>query len=156
MLTASFGHPPAPARDPPRAAGGYLLQYGPPWATAGQPASPWSSSQAAGEPLHQEHLLPLLPLNWPWCLQSCFSHIFSLLSPAAECCYAGFFTFLNTLSYGYYYHCWWGRPWPAVDPSWSQPALAILDTGEDSSSFSQKPPLWTLHYQKLAMQTQYK
>ncbi|XP_030313874.1 uncharacterized protein LOC115598956 [Calypte anna] len=33
--TTSFGHPPAPAWEPP-------------WAAEGQPASPWSSSQAAG------------------------------------------------------------------------------------------------------------
>ena len=59
-VTASFGHPPAPAWGPPRAAGGYLLHLGPPWAAGGQPASPWSSPQAAGESLLRrlEHLLP--------------------------------------------------------------------------------------------------
>jgi len=31
----------------PRATGGYLLHHGPPWAAGEQPASPWSSSQAA-------------------------------------------------------------------------------------------------------------
>ena len=61
-VTASFGHPPAPAWGPPRAAGGYLLHRGPPWAAGGQPASPWSSPRAAGESLLRrlEHLLPLL------------------------------------------------------------------------------------------------
>jgi len=33
----------------PRAAGGDLLHCGPPWTAWAQPASPWSSSQAAGE-----------------------------------------------------------------------------------------------------------
>ena len=50
-VTASFGHPPAPAWGPPRAAGGYLLHRGRPWAAGGQPASPWSSPRAAGESL---------------------------------------------------------------------------------------------------------
>jgi len=50
-------HSTAPAWGPV----GYLLHCGPPWAAEGQPASPWSSSQAAGESLlwHLEHLLPL-------------------------------------------------------------------------------------------------
>jgi len=45
----------------PRATGGDLLHHGPPWAAEEQPASPWSSSQAArGNSLlqHLEHLLP--------------------------------------------------------------------------------------------------
>ena len=93
-VTASFGHPPAPAWGPPRAAGGYLLHRGPPWAAGGQPASPWSSPWAAGESLLWclEHLLPLL-LHRPRCLQSCFSHIFSLLSPG--CCCTAVFSPLN-------------------------------------------------------------
>jgi len=59
-----------------------LFHRGPPWAAGGQPASPWSSSLAAGEKSllwHLEHLLPLL-LHRPWYLQSCFSHIISLLT----------------------------------------------------------------------------
>jgi len=72
-------YPPAPVWDPPQAAGGYLLHRGPPWAAGGQHASPWSSSRAAGAPLLWclKHLLP--PLHRPWCLQSCFSHVCSLL-----------------------------------------------------------------------------
>ena len=69
--TASFGHPLTLAWGPPWTVGGYLLQHGPPWAAGGQPASPWSSSQAAGEKsllLCLEHLLPLLLLHWPSCL----------------------------------------------------------------------------------------
>ena len=55
-------HPPAPMWGPPWAAGGCLLHHGPPWAAGGQPASPWSSPQAAGEslPWCLEHRLPLL------------------------------------------------------------------------------------------------
>jgi len=45
----------------PQAKGGYLIHCGTPWSAAGQLASPWSSSQAAGERSvlwHLEHLLP--------------------------------------------------------------------------------------------------
>ena len=87
-------HPPALVWGPPWAAGGDLLHHGPPRASEGQSASPWSSPRAAGESLlpHLEHFLTLL-LPWPQCLQNCFSHIFSLLSPPAI---AGvFFPLLN-------------------------------------------------------------
>jgi len=47
----------------------------PPWTSMGCAGTAWSSPGAAGE----SHL-PLL-LHWPWCLQSCFFHIFSLLYP---------------------------------------------------------------------------
>ena len=120
----------------------------PPWTSMGcrgQPASPWSSPRAAGESLlwHLEHLLPLL-LHWPWCLQSCFSHIISLLSPAEVAVVQGFFPFLNMLSQRRYHRRWWAQPWPAVGSSWSQLALALSDIGEASSSFSQprKPNTW--------------
>lgn len=36
-----------------------------------------------------------------------------------------------------------------------EPALALLDMGEASSSFSQEPPLQPPRYEILAMQTQY-
>jgi len=60
-----------------------------------QPDSRWSSPQATGEsPLqHLERLLPLLQRCW--CLQSCFSCISSLLSPAAKCHYADVFFLLK-------------------------------------------------------------
>ena len=70
-----------------------------------EPASPWSSPRAIGESLlqHLEHLLRLL-LHWSWCLQSCFSPIFSLLSPAAvtqQLCYPwGTTTVADMLSLG--------------------------------------------------------
>ena len=116
----------------------------PPWISmgcGGQPASPWSSPRAAGKSLLWclEHLLPLL-LHWPWCLQSCFSHIFSLISPAGNC--PDFFSpFLTMLSQRCCHHCWWARPCPVTGPSWNPLALALSDTGEASSSFSQKLPL---------------
>ena len=54
-----------------------------------EPAPPGSSPQASGESPLQclERLLPLL-LHWPWCLQSCFSHIVSVLFSSCSC--AGF------------------------------------------------------------------
>jgi len=61
-FTASFERTSALVWGPPWAAGGDLLYRGPPRAAGAQPASPWSSSQAAGASLlqHLEHLLPLL------------------------------------------------------------------------------------------------
>ena len=85
-ITASFRtYPSAPIWGPLWASGGYLLHHGPPWAAGAQPTSPWSSPQTAGESLLQclEHLLSLL-LHWPWCQQSCCSHIFLLL--CHSCC----------------------------------------------------------------------
>jgi len=63
-VTPLFGHPPAPAWGLPRAAGGYLLHHGPPWAAGRHPASPRSTPWAAGESLLWclEHPLPL-PLH---------------------------------------------------------------------------------------------
>ena len=107
-VTATFGHPPALAWGPPRAAGGDLLHRGPPWAAGAQPASPWSAPRAAGEPLlwRLEHLLPLL-LHRPWCLQSCFfSCIVSLFSLATNAFMQVwvFSRFLTMLSLSCY-HC---------------------------------------------------
>jgi len=130
-VTASFGHPPALVWGPPQASGGFLLNHGPPWAAGGQPASPWSLSRAAGESLLWR-LEPLL--QRPWCLQSCFSHIFSLLSSAAVAVAEGFFPFLK-------YVITEVLPWPAVGLSWTWLALALFDIGEASGSFPQKPPL---------------
>ena len=154
-VTASFGHPPAPAWGPPWAAGGYLLHRGPPWATEGQPASPWSSPGAAGESLlwHLEHLLPLL-LCWPWCLQSCFSHIFSLLSPAANRP-DFFFPFLNMLSQRHYLHCWWAQPWPAAGRSRSWLALGLSDMGGIFWQLVTEATPVAPPYQNLATQSQY-
>ena len=139
-VTVSFGHPPALAWGPPWATGGDLLHRGPPWAAWAQPTSPWLSPQAAGESLLQRlgHFLPLL-LHWPWCLQSCFSHIVSPLSPAAVV--EGFpppTPFFTALPQRCYDHGWWARPRPVAGPSWRQLALALSDTGEASGSSSQK------------------
>ena len=117
-VTASFGHTPALSWGPSWATGGYLLHCGPPWAAEGQPASPWSSPWAAEESLLWclERLLPLL-LHWPWCLQSCFFHVFSLLPQLLL--HGSFFVFLNVLSKKCYHLCWWAQPWPAAGLSWS-------------------------------------
>lgn len=82
-------------------------------------SSPWTS-MAAGAQLPQhglhrglhgnlssEHLLPLL-LHHPGCLQSHFSHRFSLLSLAVVA-QVWFFFSSNTLSQQCYHCCWW--PW---------------------------------------------
>jgi len=82
-VTASFRHPPAPAWGP--FSMGYRWRSAPlwpPWTTGEQPASPWSSSGVVREGSllrHFGHLLPPFLLHGPWCLQSCFSHIVSLL-----------------------------------------------------------------------------
>ena len=71
----------------PQATGGYLLHSGTPWTAERQTASPWSSSQAVREDSllwRLKHLLHPLLLHWPWCLQSCFFHIVSLLSTAVS------------------------------------------------------------------------
>jgi len=52
-----------------------------PW--RGQPASPWSSPQVQGNLCSEPGAPPPLLLHWPWCPQSCSSHIVSLLSPTA-------------------------------------------------------------------------
>ena len=101
-------HPPAPVWGPPwAAAGGYLLHCGPPWAAGAQPASSWSSAQAAEESLLWH--LPLL-LQWPCCLQSRLSHIFSLLSLTATAMLQFPLSPLTMLSQRCYHHHWWARP----------------------------------------------
>lgn len=65
---------PAQAWDPPQ------LQWE-------QPALPWFSQWDAGESLFQclKHLITFC-FQWPWCLHSCFLHIFSLfLSRCVKC-----------------------------------------------------------------------
>lgn len=79
LTVSSRAHPLTTLWDTTWAAGRCLLPRGLPQ-TGGQPTSPWSSPQAAGESLlsHLEHLLPIGHL-WPWCLQSySFSHAFFL------------------------------------------------------------------------------
>lgn len=143
--TASFGHPPVPAWVPPWATGGSLLSHGPQW---GQSASPWSSSPAAGESLLR-HLSSSFP---SFCtdlgLQGWFSHI---LTPVYHSYCIGIFPFLiNVIT-------------ELLSPSlmalaglfWSQLAFALLDMGEPSGRFSQKPPLQPPCYHNISTQTQY-
>ena len=131
-ITSSFRHPStcSGVGSLPRATGGSLLHRGLPWAAGAQPASPWSSLQAAGESLLR-HFRHLLLLHWPWCLQGCFtlSHSSLLLE---KCHYAAFFSpFLNyvipgvlppsltglalasSLGAGWHWLCWtWGKLLP--------------------------------------------
>lgn len=84
-VTASFGYPPAPLCSPPRLQVDLCSVVSLSWEVRGQPAPLWSSPRAAGQSLlwHLQHLLLLLLLlHWPWYLQVCFSHIFTLHSPA--------------------------------------------------------------------------
>lgn len=120
----SFGPPLALMWASPQAAGGPLLHWTPPWAAEAQPDSPWSTPWIVREYLlqHLEHLLPLL-LHWLWCLQSYFSHTFSLFPSLAAiffCTTTLFFSFLNVLTQKHYYHHSWIQPQPMADPSWSQ------------------------------------
>jgi len=139
-VTASFGHPPALAWGPSWAAGGYLLYRGPPWAAEGQPASLWSSSWAAAESLlwHLDHVLPLL-LHGPWCLQSCCSHIVSLLLPTAVA--QGFFPLLKYVMLEVLPLLLMSSALASSRSVLEPVALALSDIGAASSSFSQKPPL---------------
>lgn len=67
----------------------------------GTPASSWSGPWAAGESLlqHLEHLLPFL-VHSPWCLPSCSSLMFSLLSSLDKIFFLhnNYIFFLKTLS----------------------------------------------------------
>lgn len=65
------------------------------WAAGGHPAFPWASPGLQGAAsLCLEHLLPSCYTDLSQCLQSCFSHHLSLLSPS--CCYAAVFPFLKS------------------------------------------------------------
>lgn len=85
------------------------LHHGCPWAAG--PQLPHTTgcrgiSALAAPSLH--HL--------PQCLQSCSSHVFSLLSSLSAISFF-FFSFLNILSQRHYHHCGWAWPQPAA--GWS-------------------------------------
>ena len=67
----------------------HLLHHGPPWLQGTSLPHHGLHHGLRGKALlrRPEHLLPLL-LHWPWGLQSCFSHIFSLCSSDCCCCCA--------------------------------------------------------------------
>jgi len=91
----------------PRAAGGYLLHRGPPWAAGGLPASPRSAAQAAREESLLwclEHLLPP-PSSLTLVTAELFlSHSLTPLSLTAVSPQFFFFLFLNMLSQRRYHH----------------------------------------------------
>lgn len=79
-VTDSFGHPPAPAWAPPQASGVSLFPCGSPGAVGAQ--QPHHGLQ------HGNLCSGTWSSSWPsflidWSFQCCFSHVFSLLSPAA-------------------------------------------------------------------------
>lgn len=150
MTLVSFGHPAASLWHPLKAVGRSLLPRGSPWAAEEQlphhnlPHGLWRnlcSGTWSIPPLH-----PPLLLHWLGCLQDCSSHMLSLLTSLAVICFCTitFFPFLNLSFQRHYHHCWQAFPWPAVGPSWSCLALALLYMEEVSSSFSEKSP-WLPH-----------
>jgi len=95
-VTASLGYPPAPAWGLPQAVCRDLHPRGPP-RLQGQPVSPWSARWLQGPSAPAPGAPPALLLHWAWALQSCSSHIISLLSLDAIP-QIFFFPFLNLLS----------------------------------------------------------
>jgi len=87
-------------------------------------------------------LVPGAPSPPPYSLTLVSAELFlsHSLTPLSHC-RVFFFCFLTILSQRHYHHHRWAQPWPEAGPSWSWLALAPLDIGEASSSFSQKPPL---------------
>lgn len=126
--------------------GGSLLHCCSPCAAGAQLPSPWDT----GDSLLwcMEHLLPLL-LCWCWCLQSCYSHVLTLLSYVVlhsfffsiswACCHRGVTNTADGLSFGLSLSC--------LD-------LALSDIGATSDVLSQKPHLQPPDYENLVMQTQ--
>lgn len=92
----------------------------------GQPASPWPSLWAAISAPAPATPPPLL-LPWPWCLQRCFSHVFSLLSGWSSQSVSSPH-FINNLSPRCCHCHWWVWPGPAVGPSQSWLLFAFLDS----------------------------
>lgn len=91
--------------------------------TGEQPAPPWSSTQASEEILFWcwEQLVPFL--DWPWCLQGCFSHFCTLLSfPDAVQHFLSFLKYVITDGYQF---GWWGQLWTAEGQFWSQLELSM-------------------------------
>ena len=102
---------------------------------------------------HLEHILPLL-LHWPWCLQSFFSHIVSILSldccptanftPSSICYYRGATTIADWLGLGQWFRAGWHwlyqtwgkllaasyRSHPLVAPCYQNLAMQPHNTGE--------------------------
>lgn len=74
-VTSSFRHPLAPTWSPSEAAGGSLLFHG----LQGHSCITMTHATGGISALTSETLLYFL-LHQPWCLQSCSSHVFPLLS----------------------------------------------------------------------------
>lgn len=125
----------------PQATGGSLLPCGPPWA---------AGPQLAHHGLHHRLWGNLCSSTW-----SISSHSFTGLSVCRavpptfshsslwlQLLLCRFFpNFFNLLCQRRCHHRSQAQPWPAAGPSWSQLALAPLNPGEVSGSFSQNFPL---------------
>jgi len=92
----------------PWATGGYLLHCGPPWAAGEQPASPWSSAQAAREDSLLRHLAHLFPPPSSLTLVSAELFLSHHLTPVSQLPFhrrVFFFPFFNMLSERHYHCC---------------------------------------------------
>lgn len=89
---------------------------------------------------------------WNTSFPSCFADFgicrivsLNVLAPCSwllfHCRFGFFLPFSNVFSQRCYHHHCLSQPWPAACPSWTWLSLALMETGEASSSFSQKPPL---------------
>lgn len=130
--------PPAAARAPPRAVCGCLLHYLLPWGAGRGPASPWPFPRAARASTLAAGASSLI-LHWPWCLQGCFSHIFSLLfhSWCTQLFTLKHFSPLNTLSQRGHQRCWW----VCVRSVLELVGISSVWYGAPPDAFSQKPTL---------------
>lgn len=110
-------------------------------------ASLWPAPQAASESLfwRLRHLFPLL--HWPWCLQICFYHRFSLLSGCnCFCAVTAFFFLIN-------YH---RAAVTIIDGLSSRSIFEEDGHGESSSSFPPPKPshhLEAIYHQSFSSQT---
>ena len=119
---------------------GTLLHCGTPWAAGGQPASPWSSPQAAGDFCSGAWSTSPPPSSLTLAPARLF--LTPLTLPAAVW-RSVFFPVLNMLSQR--------RKTASLIGSALVSSGALTKHGAASRSFSQKPPLWPPCYQNLAM-----
>lgn len=78
---------------------------------------PWwikLSPAAHGGPGWAPGASPSLLLLWPWCLQSCSSHIFSALITIIHCFLVVFFCIWNVFSQRGHPQHWWAHLWPVA------------------------------------------
>ena len=134
-LQGTRTHPPAAVQDAPQTAVWLSAPLGCSMGCRGQPASPWSTSPAAGESVLRrlEHLLPFFFTDFGVCRAVFLAVSHSSLRAAAQ----HFYTFLNIFCGGT--TSWWAQLWAAVGLCWSCLELALSDIGAVPDLFSQRP-----------------